>query len=165
MTGDVSDRRCVWRLCVAALKSLVLACLCCDHMGSGDPALPLRRAGGSGFVCLPVAIDVAAFQLMSLCFSANLILFSHPSSLISPGVAGQCSASLLLEYQSNTHQYQLNTHQTPSQVCPPPHLVSFVCILVGQQNHLDIEYDFCCCCCSCCCPYILYTHVFEALVK
>lgn len=81
MTGDVSDRPCVWCFCVAALKSLVLACLCCDHMGGWGPALPLWSASGSGVVCLPVSIDVAAFQRMSLCFPANLILFSHLSSL------------------------------------------------------------------------------------
>lgn len=54
----------------AALKSSALACLCCDHIGNGGPALPLLSASGSGFVCLPVSIGVAAFQPMSLFFSS-----------------------------------------------------------------------------------------------
>lgn len=80
MTGDVSDRPCVWCLSLAPLKSLILAYLCCDHMGRGGPSLPLRRATGSGFVSLPVTMDVAAFQRMPFCFWTNLIFF-FPQSL------------------------------------------------------------------------------------
>lgn len=97
--------------------------------------------------------------LFSRCFFVFQLIWFYSHTFISPGVAGQCSASLLLEYQSNTHHYRLNTHQTQSQEHPPPHLVSFECILVGQQSHLDTEYD---CCCR---PYILYTQVSEALVE